>query len=390
MLVIKSIKFNSTKFCFSIMKKNLIIIMIDGGRLDRALKSSLFEKLKSKSCFLSQSITYAPHTIAAMHAVFSGSYGSRNGTNSYWSTYQFKKNKFKTLTEYLHDAGYYTQADLLNKLIVPKQGFDKFEIHDEQRDNLTSRHKKILQDIKQNFSEGNFFVYLHYSNIHTGIKNEVLNNYDNYSKEYFESRKINEERYDKLFRNAENYLESILNEIENLGMNDDSLVLVMSDHGISVGEKFGERAYGAFCYDYTIKTFAYYFNSYKESKLVKQQIRHVDFMPTILDDLGIPLDHNFASLDGISLTPLINGEEMDEQIAYTETGNPLGSNAPPKEPNTKSVRTSKWKLIYNEHNDTKELYNLEQDPNENENLVGNGLEIENILWEKLLKIQKIS
>ena len=372
------------------MKKNLIIIMIDGGRLDRALSSSLFEKLKSKSCFLSQSITYAPHTIAAMHAVFSGSYGSRNGTNSYWATYQFKKNKFKTLTEYLHDAGYYTQADLLNKLIVPKQGFDKFEIHDEQRDNLTSRHKKILQDIKQNFSEGNFFVYLHYSNIHTGIKNEVLNNYDNYSKEYFESRKINEERYDKLFRNAENYLESILNEIENLEMNDDSLVLVMSDHGISVGEKFGERAYGAFCYDYTIKTFAYYFNSYKESKLVKQQIRHVDFMPTILDDLGIPLDHNFASLDGVSLVPVINGEETDEQIAYTETGNPLGSNAPPKEPNTKSVRTSKWKLIYNEHNDTKELYNLEQDPNENENLVGNGLEIENILWEKLLKIQKIS
>ena len=235
----------------------------------------------------------------------------------------------------------------------------------------------------------NFFLYLHYESIHTGILNPVLKAYDNYSKEYFENRKINEERYDKLFRNAENYLESILNEIENLEMNDDSLVLVMSDHGISVGEKFGERAYGAFCYDYTIKTFAYYFNSYKESKLVKQQIRHVDFMPTILDDLGIPLDHNFASLDGISLMPLINGEETDEQIAYTETGNPLGSNVPPKEPNTKSVRTSKWKLIYNEHNNTKELYNLEQDPNENENLIGNGLEIENILWEKLLKIQKI-
>ena len=52
-------------------------------------------KIESKSVFLSQSITYAPHTIAAMHAVFSGSYGSRTGTNSYWSTYNFKKNKFK-------------------------------------------------------------------------------------------------------------------------------------------------------------------------------------------------------------------------------------------------------------------------------------------------------
>jgi len=388
MLVIKSIKFNSTKFCFSIMKKNLIIIMIDGGRLDRALSSSLFEKLKSKSCFLSQSITYAPHTIAAMHAVFSGSYGSRNGTNSYWSTYQFKKNKFKTLTEYLHDAGYYTQADLLNKLIVPKQGFDKFEIHDEQRDNLTSRHKKILQDIKQNFSEGNFFVYLHYSNIHTGIKNEVLNNYDNYSKEYFENRKINEERYDKLFRNAENYIENLLEKMRQLEFWKNSIILVTSDHGISVGEKFGERAYGAFCYDYTIKTFAYYSNCYKEAKLVKQQIRHVDFMPTILDDLGIPLDKNFKEIDGVSLIPVINGEQTDEQIAFTETANPLRSNAPPKEPNTKSVRTSKWKLIHNEYDNSKELYDLENDPNENENLSGTGLEIEEFLWEELLKIQK--
>ena len=67
--------------------------MIDGGRLDRAQNSPTFEKLKSNSSFFSNSITYGPHTIAAMHAVFSGSYGSRTGTNSYWSTYEFKKNK---------------------------------------------------------------------------------------------------------------------------------------------------------------------------------------------------------------------------------------------------------------------------------------------------------
>ena len=64
-------------------KKNVVIIMIDGGRLDWALRSSVFNKLKSKSAFFSQSITYGPHTIAAMHAVFSGSYGTRTGTNSY-------------------------------------------------------------------------------------------------------------------------------------------------------------------------------------------------------------------------------------------------------------------------------------------------------------------
>ena len=371
--------------------KNLIIICIDGGRLDRALNSKVFKHLAAKGVFFPQTITYAPYTNSAIHALISGSYGNRNGCSSYWHSIKFKKNEFKTLTEYLHDADYFTHADTPSDLVLPNSGFDKFEVYDESVVDLTERHKELLENMKQINDQGkNFFLYLHYESIHTGILNPVLKAYDNYSKEYFENRKINEERYDKLFRNAENYLESILNEIENLEMSDDSLVLVMSDHGISVGEKFGERAYGAFCYDYTIKTFTYFLANNLPTLEIKQQTRTIDFMPTVLDFLEIPLDHNFASLDGVSLIPLINGEPFDEQIAFTETANPLESKKPPKEPNTKSVRTSKWKLIYNEHNNTKELYNLEQDPNENENLVGNGLEIENILWEELLKIQKIS
>ena len=86
--------------------------MIDGGRYDSAKNSMFFNQLKTKSVHFSQSITYAPHTIAAMHAVFSGCYGSRTGTNSYWSTYKFKKNQFKTLTEYLHEHNFYTHADV--------------------------------------------------------------------------------------------------------------------------------------------------------------------------------------------------------------------------------------------------------------------------------------
>ena len=64
------------------MRKNLIILMIDGGRSDRTDKSPIFNEIKEKSIYLSQPITYGPHTIASMHAVFSGTYGTRTGTNS--------------------------------------------------------------------------------------------------------------------------------------------------------------------------------------------------------------------------------------------------------------------------------------------------------------------
>jgi len=371
-------------------KKNLIIICIDGGRLDRALKSDIFKDLAIKGIFFPQTITYAPYTNSAIHALVSGAYGNRNGCFSYWHSIKFKKFEFKTLTEYLHDVGYYTYADIHSDLVLPESGFDEFEVFDESTVDLKQRHTNLFKKMKDKNEEDdqNFFLYLHFSTIHTGIRDSVLNVYNNYSEKYFENRKLNEKRYDDLFRMAEEYIEILTKKITELDLWKNSIVLVTSDHGISIGEKFGERAYGAFCYDYTVKTFAYYISSDFKSKKISEQIRHVDFMPTILDQLNIELDSNFKSLDGVSLLPLIKGKPFEEKIAYTETGNPLKSKSPPKKPNTKSVRTSKWKFILNEHDNSRELYDLEHDPNELKNLAGNGLEIEEILFTELSVLQE--
>ena len=370
------------------LSKNIIVLMIDGGRLDRAKNSSFFNKIRSKSVFFSNSITYGPHTIAAMHAFFAGCYGIRTGTDSYWSTYKFKKNKFKTLTEYLKENDYYTCADIVSEIVIPKQGFDEFLIHDEKKDNLSDRHIRLLEAMKEKNAVGhNFFLFLQYSNIHSKISEEVLKVFNNFSKKYFENRELNEERYDKQFKKAENYLMNILEKITLLDLNKNSLILIMSDHGISVGEKVGERAYGAFCYDYTLRTFAYFLIPDFTPLEIAQQVRTIDFMPSILELLHLPLDKNYSELDGESLLPLIKGHKVPEKIAYSETGNPLEEKKPPKTPNTKSVRTSKWKLIVNEYNSSKELYDLENDPDENTNLIDTNLEIQETLWKKFLEIQ---
>ena len=372
------------------LDKNVIIILIDGGRVDRAMRSPIFTNLQSKSVFFPQTITYAPYTNAAMHALFSGCYGNRNGTYSYWHTYRFKKNKFKTITEYLKDRGYFTCGDGHTKLIVPKQGFDEFHIHDENKDDLSKHHSNLIDLVKMKNDQGSrFFLYLTYSNIHTGIKDKVLKVYNNFSKEYFQNKTINEKRYDGFFSKAENYLEIILKKIQDLDLYKNSIILIISDHGISIGEKFGERAYGAFCYDYTIKTFAYLISNDITPREIPSQVRHIDFMPTILDLMEIKLDSSYELLDGKSLIPLINGSKFKENIAYSETGNPWDGKTPPKSPNIKAVRTSKWKLIFNEYNNTKELYDLENDPDENNNLIGKNSSVENFLWNELTKIQPI-
>lgn len=365
--------------------------MIDAGRFDRASNSLFFQSIKEKSACFSQSITYGPHTIAAMHAVFSGTYGNRNGTNSYWSTFKFKKNEFKTLTEYFKEQNYHTCAEIVNDLVLPKQGFDEFTIYDEKEDNVTDRHIKLLKKMKSyNDKNENFFLYIQYTGIHATIIDEVLKAYDNFSKEYFENKEKNVKRYDQLFTNAEIYLKKLLDEINILKLDQNSLILIMSDHGISTGEKIGERAYGVFCYDYTLRTFAYFLSHDLKPIEIKQQVRTIDFMPTILDYFQIELDPEYSKIDGESLIPLINDEILEEKIAFSETGNPLKEKTPPKEPNVKSVRTSKWKLIWNVFDNTKELYNLELDPFEKNNLSGKNLEIESFLWLELRKIDKHS
>ena len=367
------------------MKKNVIIICIDGGRLDCARNSSVIKKFSKNSVFFSQSITYAPYTNSSIHALISGSYGNRNGCFSYWHSLKFKKFEFKTLTEYLQENGFFTYADVHSSIVLPKIGFDEYQVFDESLVDLTQRHSKILEMLDE--KKQNFFLYLHFSSIHDGIRDKVLKAYNNFSDEYFDNKKENEKRYNSLFNLAESYLDNITKKISELDLWKDSIIVVFSDHGVSIGEKIGERAYGAYCYDYTIKTFSYFLSSKFKEKEIPMQIRHVDFMPTILEQLNIKLDDNFKPLDGVSLIPLMSGKPFDEKIAYTETANPLNENTPPKKPNTKSVRTSKWKFILNEYDNSKELYNLENDPNELKNIAGSGLKIEGMLLKELNKLQ---
>ncbi len=348
---------------------NLIFITIDGARVDRIVNGNFYKKLINKSAFFSKTITYAPYTIGAMHAVFSGTYGNKTGVDSYWSTPDFKKNKYKTLVKYLHDVGYVTIGDSINKLILPKNGFDELTIHDEINDDLTQRHLLLLSNVNKLKNDGkNFFLYLHYSNIHTGIMQQILKKYDNFSKEYFSQKNKNAQFYDELFENADKYLERIFTECEKLHLTDDTLIVVISDHGISIGEKLGERAYGVFCYDYTLIATSLFHHNSISPDYIKNQIRSIDILPTILDILKIPIDPNYEKFDGQSLMPILSGDDTP-RIAFSQSGNPLDSGKPPKEPNVWAIRTDDWKFILNIHDGSEELYDLQIDPNELNNLI---------------------
>ena len=191
----------------------------------------------------------------------------------------------------MHENNFYTQADVHSDLIMPKNGFDEYTVFDELKVDLTVRHKQLLENMKK---KKKFFLYLHYSTMHTNIMNSVLKPYNNFSEEYFKNIKNNNDKYNLFFKESENYLKQVIKHMNELDLVKNTIIIIFSDHGTSVGERIGERAYGAFCYDYTIKTFVNYISPELPNQKIDQQIRHVDVMPSILEHLGIEMDQKFS------------------------------------------------------------------------------------------------
>ena len=106
-------------------------------------------------------------------------------------------------------------------------------------------------------------------------------------------------------------------------------------------------------------------------------------MPTILDILKIKPDTNYKLMEGKSLMGMIEGRDKEDRIAFCETGGLEGPYPSPYGPNIKCIRSKKWKLIYNTTTQKRELYNLEDDPDEQDNCIEKYPDISAELWGRL-------
>ena len=363
-------------------KPNVIMIMIDGLRYDALGKVDYYNELKKESMFFSNLITYAPYTIGSLHTLFSGMDGNCNGVNGYYKSASFDKDNCFTLAQYLKNNGYYTEADVIYEAIIPNKGFDKIRPHNEFKDDLVKRHSEVIQQIKD---KGPFFLFLDYRNIHTNLVNDVIKKHSDFDEDYFKNKEDNFRDYIGWAEKSADYLKTIIEKIKNTGLWEDSIIIVFTDHGTSIGDRIGEKAYGIYLYEYTLRCFLYILGKgFPKGLEVKSLVRSIDFLPTMLDILKLKEKKNYKIIWGKSFLPFIFGKK-EERIAYSETGGLGGPTPSPEIHNVQAVRTNRWKLIYNKTNKKKELYDLEADSKENINLAGKGQEIETELWKEMQK-----
>lgn len=358
------------------------MIVMDGTRYDVLDKIPYYRELKNEAIFFSELITYAPYTLASLHALFSGMNGNQNGVNGYYKSYSFDKKNCFTLAQYLKDFGYHTEGDFLAEDMAPSQGFHKFRAHDEFKDDLLLRHSEILQQIKR---KEPFFLFLHYSKIHANLVTNIAKKYSDFDEEYFGNKEKNLSTFLEWAKKGSEYLKAVIEKIKILGLYENSIILVLSDHGSSVGDRVGEKMYGSYLYDYTIRCFLYLIGKkFSKNLEIKSVVRNIDILPTILDILKIKEKNNYKKIQGKSFLSFVKGK-VDKRIAYSETGGLGGPTPSPEVHNVQAVRTNKWKLISNKTNKKRELYDLENDPKEKNNLIDTGLEIEKELLEELNK-----
>jgi len=177
--------------------------------------------------------------------------------------------------------------------------------------------------------------------------------------------------------------------LDRLGIRDETMVFVISDHGEPFCEHGTVRKYGVPVYDELAKMVFLVSlpGVVGEGQVSDALVQNVDFPVTVADVLGIELPRRKGEVarkdrvsvateaDGLSLMPLLRGQAEEVREAAFIGG--FGLRA--------AVRRGPWKLIDHRGEKPNELFDLEEDPAEKSNRIDReaalARELHRELWE---------
>jgi choline-sulfatase len=268
-----------------------------------------------------------------------------------------------TLAELLKKKGYHTAAFigaviLDSKSLAPglDRGFDFYDNFPEhpQTKSRFGRVERRGMDVVQHAEKwmtahpaGAHFVWVHLYDPH-----------DPYEPPPPYSQTYKDHLYDGEIAYADSALANFLTYLKKLGRYDNSLIVVVGDHGEGLGEHH-EDTHGIFLYDSTIHVplIVKLPSHSNAAKVVDAQVRTTDILPTVLDILHVAAPEK---LDGESLKPYFGGPESEPRMAFGETDYPLRFGWAP----LRSVRAEGFKFI---EAPKPELYDLRKDAAESTN-----------------------
>ncbi|MDD5614409.1 MAG: sulfatase [Candidatus Omnitrophica bacterium] len=397
---------------------NILIVTIDALRPDHLGcygysrdTSANIDSLAASGAIFKQAISQATWTHPSNCAFFTSSYPYMHiiGGESYL-------NPDKTsLAKALNKSGYKTifitdYPTIMNRITGFKEQFNNYTaIEEDNPKNLT----KLALDILRKNSKSKFLLWVYYFGTH-----EQYGDFSDYSRYFYqdgllESTSIEMQpdyssrlfgvipkylqendisdpsyyiaKYDGRLKLIDDQIGLIIDKLKELNLYKNTLIVILSDHGESLGENNLYFQHTNNLYDSSLRVplLLHYPGLIAPGTVVTKQVGLIDVMPTILDILKIRCGQNL-NIEGKSMVPLILKGHSIRPYVFSELDGWIFS-----------VRSESHKLIYIDRRLKKdshwleyykndyELYDLKNDPLERVNLIFEQQEMLMYLREKL-------
>lgn len=170
------------------------------------------------------------------------------------------------------------------------------------------------------------------------------------------------ELYDGEIRYTDQHVSRLLSDLESRGIRDETAVIICADHGEGFGEhgRFGHHPH---LYDELLRVPLIVDAPSISPREDESQVSLVDIAPTIYDLTGVPTP---GDVQGESLLSVIDEEEERVAISASSGENVMARNI--DEWKYFATRTTDWKCFWRRDIDTVELYDLNADPRELEDV----------------------
>ncbi|MCL6583857.1 MAG: sulfatase-like hydrolase/transferase [bacterium] len=398
--------------------RNILLITIDTLRADHlgcygysGVDTPAIDSLAAKGVRFELAFTPVPLTLPSHVTIMTGLYPVTHGV---LNNGEFRLNpSARPLAQILHQQGFTTAAFVgafvLSRQFGLDQGFDWFDDdlsgssqhHNKKNNNKINNNKNNNPDKTgasphdeafrlynerrgeavseasiswlRNKNPDRFFLWVHYFDPHT--------RYD--PPEPFRSRYL-DRPYDGEIAYTDHCIGLLLNELARRGQLDETLIILVADHGEGLGEH-RESTHGIFLYEATVRgpLIMCYPALLPEGYVHAQPVKTLDILPTVLDILKIPQP---PQIQGISLLTHISqtgrpaaavfkgaaseetisegsDKEAERGVIFLETRFPEANFGWSR---LEGVRSRQWKYILAPR---PELYNLSTDPHELHNVL---------------------
>jgi len=309
---------------------------------------------------------------------------------------------FETLAETLSDAGYGTAGVVSSFVLDAKfgygQGFDTYDddfdpesatidrtffggkpiegSFDQIASRTTDKAARTLQDLGRTGRP--FFLFVHYFDPHNPYVPP-----EPFSGRFVPEQGADDElsatiaAYDAEIAYADHEIDRLLEVLAEAGLEDDTLVVVVADHGEGLMQR-GHMHHGVHIYEEAVRVPLLF---RLPGRMPPGQVRGgpvelVDLMPTVLELVGLAPPEG---LQGRSLvSALAHGASLDPQRAVflqRRHYKPQTIGEIHVAGEKFGVRKGTWKYIEGDEEAARELYDLQADPGERVNLVESNVEV---------------